>query len=210
MNRLLAGVALGAALFACQANAANHVLNLTADFGDLSTSHFVFGGTAYDTGVLALSGFDPFTFEDGDTVEANVTITGGPFAIAPHHEVFFGLDFFNSAGTDPVGDPAEQPLSPQINGTFSFDGGAGIPSGCSNCLHIIHGIGDGGLSFDSLVAEATVSFLAEGYAVDRIQLSYQAADAVPEPAAWALMIAGFAGAGAALRRRRSRPGFAAA
>ncbi len=32
-----------------------------------------------------------------------------------------------------------------------------------------------------------------------------ARDGVPEPAAWALMIAGFAGVGAALRRRRSAP-----
>jgi len=201
MKRLLAAAGFAALLYASQANAANHVLNLTADFGDLVTSQFVAGGNLYDTGTLALEGFDPFVFEDGDTVEATITITGGPFAIGLHHEIFFGLDFFNSLGIDPVGDPGQQPLSPQINGAFSFDGGPDIPSGCANCVHIIHGIGDGSLSFTTLTANATVTFLAEPYSVDRIQLSYQAANPVPEPATWALMILGFGGAGAILRRR---------
>jgi hypothetical protein len=69
----------------------------------------------------------------------------------------------------------------------------------------------------SLDATATPTFLASGYGgpVDEVRVNgprdmfvmddvtYTAAD-VPEPAAWALLIAGFGLAGASLRRRRHR------
>ena len=212
MRRFLAGVALSALMFASSANAATHTLNLTADFGDLTQSQFTFDGRDYDTGQLQLTGFEAFTIEDGDTIEATVTITGGPFVIAAYEELFIGLDLFNFAGTDPIGDLGAAPLSPNLIGTFSFDGGAPVAAGCSNCLHFIRGTGaNTETSFTTLVASGTVSLLAEPYDVDRIQVSYQGSSlAVPEPGAWALMILGFGGAGAMLRRQRKTDTCAAA
>jgi len=47
------------------------------------------------------------------------------------------------------------------------------------------------------------SFKLDGYG-DFIEITSGQAVAVPEPATWALMLAGFGGLGAALRRRRAR------
>ncbi len=56
----------------------------------------------------------------------------------------------------------------------------------------------------TFVAEGTSDSLG-GY-LDNITIS----TAVPEPATWAMMLLGFGGLGALLRRRRTLAGFAAA
>ncbi|MBU1377118.1 MAG: PEPxxWA-CTERM sorting domain-containing protein [Alphaproteobacteria bacterium] len=202
MKRLLAGVAFGALLFASSANATTHILTLTGDMSAFSSDSFVFDGRLYETGVLALSGFTPFILEDGDTVEATVTITGGAFSLPLRDEMFFGFNLSDILG-------GAQPEGAQTNGTLAFDGGASVPAGCSNCTSQILGLSSTPLSFTSLFASATYS-VPEPYAVNSVSVSYQVSGAVPEPASWALLITGFGGAGAMLRRRRIKDTFVAA
>jgi hypothetical protein len=174
------------------------VLNLTGDVSATQLSTFGTNPTFFVAN-LDLSGFDAFSLAEGDTVEAHVTLTGGPFMVASHDVELIGLNFFNFAGTDPT----NTPTSPSVDGSFSFDAGAPIGAGCGNCVHLITGLSNTALSFTQIEADFTVTALGAPYGVDRISLSYQLNDnAVPEPAAWALMLAGFAGAGAMLRRNR--------
>lgn len=197
LRRILAGLVLSAAFAASGAQAANHVLNLSGSALDMTTNSFVFNGVTYDTGELALTGFTPFTLEDGDTVEVNVDITSGPlfpFVVPSRDVMFFGLNFADLLGG----------LEPDAiaDGAFSFDGGASVGAGCGNCTSLIYAQGGGTLSFTNLFA--TGSFQLSGPAtVNSISVSYQVNDsaAVPEPAAWALMITGFGGAGVMIRRR---------
>lgn len=197
MKPILAGVALSALLFASGANAANYTLDLTGDFGGLITNSFVSGGTLYETGVLALSGFTPFILQNGDTVDVTVAITGGPFSLPLRQQMFLGLNF------DDVFTGA-QPLGAVATGTFAFDGGPLVGVGCGNCTSLIYGQDNTPLSFTQLAATGAFT-LDEDYAVNFVSVSYQVSGpsgAVPEPAAWAMMIMGFGGVGAIVRRRR--------
>jgi PEP-CTERM putative exosortase interaction domain len=59
------------------------------------------------------------------------------------------------------------------------------------------------LNRENLVWFSMRSVPGRYYQFDNLTWSGPAASAVPEPAAWALMITGFAGAGAAIRRQRA-------
>jgi hypothetical protein len=195
----LAGATLALALaVGGGAQATDHMLVLTGDMS--ATQRQMFGSNpTFFVANLDLSGFDAFTLAEGDTVEAHVTLTNGPFMVPSHDVELIGLNFFNNAGTDPT----NTPTSPSIDGTFSFDGGAQIGAGCGNCVHLITGVSNTALSFQAIEADFTVTTLGAPYGVDRISLSYQLNDnAVPEPAVWTLMLAGFAGAGVMVRRSR--------
>jgi hypothetical protein len=187
------GLAVGGA-----AQAMDHMLALTGDVS--TTQRQMFGSNpTFFVANLDLSGFDPFTLVEGDTVEAHVTLTNGPFTVPSHDVELIGLNFFNIAMTDPT----KTPTPPSIAGTFSFDGGTALGAGCGNCVHLITGLSNTALSFLAIQADFTVTTLGAPYSVDRISLSYQLNDnAVPEPAVWTLMLAGFAGAGVMVRRRR--------
>jgi hypothetical protein len=203
MKRMLAGVALSALFFASSASAADHVLDLTGDISNLTTNAFTSGGTFYQTGELALGGFSPFVLDDGDTITANVTVTGGPFTLPVRDVMFFGLNFSDLLG-------GAQPTTSQSTGTFSFDGGALVGAGCGNCTSLITFQSNMPLSFTTVAGLGSFS-MSSPYAINAISISYQVNDnAVPEPAAWALIITGFAGAGAMLRRRRRDHAVAAA
>jgi hypothetical protein len=196
----LAATLAGLALFAGgNAQAANWVLNLTGDANNTTTDSFTFGGVTYETGQLALEGFTPFTLADGDTVEVTVDITNGPFVVPIRDQMFFGLNFSDLLG-------GAQPDA-VATGTFSFDGGADVGAGCGNCTSLISGLNNTPLSFANLFATGSFAFAVSGgsLSVESISVSYQVNNdaAVPEPASWALMIAGFGGAGAMIRRRRA-------
>ncbi|MBX3486001.1 PEPxxWA-CTERM sorting domain-containing protein [Phenylobacterium sp.] len=200
----LAGAVSALALAAAPAQAANYVLNLSGSAFDTTTNSFTFNGRDYDTGALELTGFDPFILEDGDTVEVTVNITSGPlfpFIVPLRQEMFFGLNFADISG-------GAEPTSAMSDGFFSFDGAPEVQAGCSNCTSFIYGQSGQPLYFTTLTARGTIN-LAEPYQVNSITVSYQVSDrtaGVPEPGAWALMILGFGGAGAMLRRRRGQDG----
>lgn len=205
MKRLLSSVALTAILSTSGAQAANYVLTLTGDMSSFTSSSFLSGTTFFETGLLELSGFAPFTLQDGDTIEATVDITGGPFTVPTRDQMFFGLNFDNIL-------TGAQPTDAQSTGLISFDGAPSLGAGCGNCISLIYGQNGSPLSFVNLVASGSFT-LGSDYDVDHITVSYQVNNdptAVPEPATWGLMIAGFGGAGAMLRhRRRVRPRVAA-
>lgn len=185
----LAGLALSA-LMAGGAQAATHVLTLTGSVNDISTGSFDVAGVLFETGVLELSGFTPFVLSDGDDVEVTVTVTDGAFVVPTRDVMFFGLNF----------DGDDMPVTSSSTGEFSFDGGPPVGAGC--CTSVIYGQNGGALSFTTLFATAAFG-LDSPYEVNRISISYQVNNtaAVPEPASWALMITGFAGAGFMLRRK---------
>ena len=201
MKRLVAAAAMSGAMFASSAQAIEHVLNLTGDVTGVSTNSFMFGNILYETGVLSLSGFTPFTLQNGDTVAVSVALTNGPFSLPVRDQMFFGLNFEDIFG-------GMQPVNSMSSGLFSFDGNADVGAGCGNCVSLIYGQNDSPLSFSSLAA--TGSFvLGADYDVNSITISYQVNNAaVPEPTTWALMILGFGSAGAMLRRRRQSDTFA--
>jgi len=204
MKRLLAGVALSALFFASSASAADYVLNLTGDISNLTTNAFTSGGTFYETGDLALAGFSPFVLSDGDTITANVTITGGAFTLPVRDTMFFGLNFSDILG-------GAQPTTSASTGTLSFNGGGAVGAGCGNCTSLITFQSNSPLSATALNGFGSF-IMSAPYDINAISISYQVNDdnAVPEPTTWALMITGLAGAGALLRRRRKGPAIAAA
>jgi hypothetical protein len=116
-------------------------------------------------------------------------------------EMFFGLNFADISG-------GAQPTSAEAHGFMAVDGGPEFEVGCSNCTSFIHGESNNPFYFTTLTTTGTFT-LAEPYQINSITVSYQvsgpAATTVPEPGAWALMILGFGGAGAMLRRQRGRP-----
>ena len=207
MRRVLAGLALSLAFAATSAQADTHTLNLTGNALDTLTNSFTIGLDTYDTGVLALSGFTPFTLADGDTLEIVVDLTNGPFNVPVRQFMYLGLNFSDDMGNVPPG-------TYSANGNFSFDGGADLSASCGNCTSLIYYQENATLSFTQLIATGVVG-LSAPYDVSSITLSYQVNDTgvpagVPEPGAWALMILGFGAAGGALRRRRNQTAFAAA
>lgn len=190
----LAGLAMSA-LVAGGAQAATHVLNLTGSANNITTSSFMFDNTFYETGALELSGFTPFELADGDEVEVTVTITDGNFTLPVREFMFFGLNFADISG-------GLQPTTSSASGAFSFDGGPDVSAGCGNCTSLITFVQNQPLTFSGLFATGAFT-MDSPYQVNSITVSYQVNNAaVPEPGAWALMILGFGGAGAMIRRRR--------
>ncbi len=213
-NWLLAAAAIAATVaMAAPAGAAVHVLNLTGSVGSATYNSFVSGGQQYNTGALDVgtgTGL-PFTVAAGDEIQVNLTLDG-PFTVpGASGNQFFGVNFINSGGANPTFLPS--PPEPEATtGTISFSGGTGAALGslgtnCGNCLTALLGRGPaGGFTFTGLYADTFVGdpTLAAPFTVDDVTISYQVNSAVPEPATWAMMLAGLAGVGMVLRSRRSK------
>ena len=98
-----------------------------------------------------------------------------------------------------------------INGTYLTTVGVGPGISPSGSPEVWGGVG---LRFTAPTDQITITLLndnrsnSSGFSgVDNVSLvAMSATDGVPEPAAWAMMILGFGLAGAAIRRRPSRPG----
>ena len=64
---------------------------------------------------------------------------------------------------------------------------------------------NGSITFDSILTSFTIDEMAQSATLDYGLLTYtliSASNGVPEPATWAIIVLGFAGIGAMLRRRR--------
>ena len=213
-NWFLAAAAIAATFaISAPASAAIYALDLTGSVANAQYGSFVSGGQQYNTAVLDVgtgTGL-PFTVSAGDEIQVNLTLDG-PFTVpgASGYQ-FFGVNFVNSGGANPVFLPSP-PAPEATTGTISFSGGTGAALGslgtnCGNCLTALLGRPSGsGFTFTGLYADTFVGdpTLAAPFTVDDVTISYQVNSAVPEPATWAMMLAGLAGLGMVMRWRRAR------
>lgn len=208
-----AAAAAVCALWGAAAQAATYDIFLTGSPATGGYSSQDIGANHYDQFNMSLSGVDgnnPLTLAEGDIV--NATVTFDALFTVPASVTFtsFGLYFGNSAGF-PAGDVG-------VDGSFTFYNGASVvasnSSGTGTSGQVIHSAiffppFNGAFTFDSFTATFEVLDLPDTVTLDYSGFTYTRADigggsgGVPEPGAWVLMIAGFGGAGAMLRRRRA-------
>lgn len=196
-------------LAAAPATAATYTIDLTGVVANTIVNNFTFGGIAFQSGGLELTGFTPFTVEQGDDIVFTISLDGS-FVVpksfeTPGYGQFFGVNFNNSA-TQPV-----EPVN--TTGTILFSGLTGdftnpASAGCGNCIGLIAGRPFGeAFSLTGASGTGLIDTLAEPFEITSISISYQINpsqfNAVPEPATWALMIGGFFLAGGAVRARKS-------
>lgn len=197
-------------LVAAPATAATYTVDLTGVIANTIVNNFTFAGIAFQSGGLELTGFTPFTVEQGDDIVFTIALDGSfvvPKSFAtPGYGQFFGVNFNNSS-TQPV-----EPVN--TTGTILFSGLTGdfgnpALAGCGNCIGLIAGR-PFGEAFGLTGASGTglIDTLAAPFEITSISISYQinpsAFNAVPEPATWAMMIGGFFLSGGLVRARRPR------
>lgn len=208
-----------ATLFAAgPVQAATRIINLTASVADTRNYFRTVGGVEYQQGELALdyNTFRPVKVVAGDTLEVQVSFDQ-PFTIpASASTTFFQLILLSytypSLGTGTSGITT----SFFSNGSQvgAFGGGGTTTTGMLAAGTMLPGQQNGAITFDRLVTRFDVATLstnrdtknfevAEGLFLFNIA-TVPAASAVPEPASWALMIAGFTCVGAGLRSRRGK------
>ncbi|WP_439547012.1 PEPxxWA-CTERM sorting domain-containing protein [Sandarakinorhabdus sp.] len=219
--RHLLPLALGLAALASPALAATtHTLNLTGALDDAEVFSFDFGQDTLTFSSVELTGFTPFTLNSGDEIIFNVSFTGFFRGIAPFDGFvidaateggfgqLFGINFFRIDDEPPV-NASNGGGSATLIGATGDTTGVNLNGGCGNCLSPIFGRSPGpfdGFMFTGISGNTFVT-LDGSYTVDRISLSSQVQTgfepgAVPEPASWAMMIAGFGLVGAMQRRRQ--------
>ena len=198
---------------AAPAVATVHMISLTGTSANTTFGTFTIGASTYQTGNLILdpfTPFTPFTLEQGDQILATITLNGA-FVVPTSGEQLFGINFNDVNGGSPVGPNGSTNNFGTV--TFSLNGGATARDGgdttsgaCSNCLTAITQAFPGGaFSFDGLGLDETVTGLAQPFDVGQVTISYQLRDVtgnIPEPASWAMMIAGMGFVGGIARRRQ--------
>jgi hypothetical protein len=205
---LFAGLAIAALAAASQAGAATYTIEATGELAETTFDAFVAGSRSYQTGrlILDVQGGLPFELVDGDTIEFSISLDGF-FGVPASAEQFFGVNF------DGAGD--QQAAGASNTGSILFENSGlavnPVGAGCSNCLSVIYFGGNAqAFQFDGLTG-STVVTLTSPYTVEQLSISYQVSEpfnAVPEPAAWAMMIAGFGLVGGLARRRATRANLA--
>lgn len=200
-------LAAACALWAGSAQAATYDLNLTGIATNGFYSSQDVGATHYDQWVLVLDGLSDangFSVEVGDTINTIVTLNQLFTVPSSVSLTSFGLIL---GGAFPGGDT-------EVSGGIEFyDGATLVKSGASSTSTsgqladsvVFFPPDNGAFTFDSFRSSFTITTLASPaqltYALATYSLNSPAV-AVPEPAAWALMIMGFGGVGALMRRRR--------
>ena len=189
ISTIIAGAALAAVLGAGGAQAANLITNGSFETGDFTG--WTLGGNLDGNTFVAASGFDGITAEDGDYyaalgaigADATVSQTFADVAGVTYTASFWLAsdgytpnDFsVQGPGSLFLGPITDIPASPftQYYGTFVGSGSDTITFSAAN--------DPGYLGLDNVSVTS----------------------AVPEPAAWGLMLAGFGLVGATMRRRRT-------
>ena len=206
---LVASASLACALWAGSAQADSYGLTLEGAAGDIVVDSFQSGATQFTIGRLELIGFGaPIDMVQGDDFSASVSILDGPMVVPASPNQFFGFEvnggdlpqFDESPGADVV-------LSGNI--TFYLEGEvvASGGSGCSNCTFVaLFQMPGGSFSFDQIEVTAEFLNLTSPYTIDSASFSYQLSQPVPEPATWAMWLAGLGMAGVSARRRATRAG----
>jgi hypothetical protein len=202
INRL-AIAALAAASFAASADAATVVVNHVYDPANIVVSNIA--------GELLV---DPFTLEAGDTLDITMTFTGGVSVSFTGEDGLWLLALL-------IGNGLAADL--ETTGTLEFLGASAnivsgpIPQSQTNSeAHIgsyygssLYRLDAAEISFTGLRQIITIDSdnIGEPREYVTVALTYfegsgGGGDVVPEPATWAMLIAGFGLVGSALRRRR--------
>ena len=197
-------------LWAGSAQAAEHNITLTGVVADgFFQPPFSIGGTTYDQWSLGLSGLDagsPLAVELGDTFNVTILLDTAFTVPASVTLTAFGLGLGGSGFPD-----VDTATSENL---FNFYSGidlvkSGGPSSTSTHGQIPSSIiffspDNGAFTFDSVKTSFKISTLSDPGTLDFAVLSYTlfSPAAVPEPTTWAMMIIGFGGVGALMRRGR--------
>jgi hypothetical protein len=211
MKSLLAASALAA--LASGAHATLYTLNLSGSGGAFSSSDI--GGTHTDRYDVGLTGFDPLaalSVEVGDEIVVNFSIADGPITL-PFAQGLSLTSFYLTGDGFPGGDTATHGLTTLFNaGNQVMQGGDTVTTTSGGLASNVVFFGPvGPLTFDTVTSDFFVTTI-DGSSdpgtfgvLDRGSLAAESRNpsAVPEPAAWTLMLAGFGGLGAMLRRRRA-------
>ena len=208
INRKLLFVAMLSCTVAMPATAATYVIPLTGSTTNYTASSFDYNGEHYERKDFSLSGLssaNSVTVAQGDEISSTVTFDGLlTIPQATGHNNFLQY-FFGSAF------PSE---NTGVHGTFNLFNGTSLVatyvygSTTSNQLASYAALfppGNPSVTFDSFTNDFTIDTLATPATLESALFSYDVVSAaVPEPATWAMMILGFAVAGAALRREAKR------
>ncbi len=200
----IAALALGAS--ATPAYAVTHILNLTGNVGDFTNFQQTAFGLNFDRYFLNLQGLDDnnaITVAQGD--EINSTVTLDQVLTIPQSEVRTDLLQF-LFGNGFSGAPVE------TSGEFNFFNGAALvgtfayTAGTSSQLATFAAVfppNNGAFSFDSFTNNLLITTLDQSATLNASSFNYNLVSnaAVPEPATWAMLIAGFGLVGGAMRRR---------
>jgi hypothetical protein len=199
------GVAAISIAFAAQpALAATHILNLTGTVSSGSTFSASGFGFQFDFFRIDLQGMTPLTLAAGDDVQASITFDQSitvPTALAGN---FVRLYLFPSnpvsttTGTSGTTDLFDM-------GSPVLGGASGSGSGSGFVFNVLFNPTGPTFAFDTMQSNFTITDLSDPTLdVDLASFDYvlrTPLPAIPEPASWAMMIAGFAAVGAGLRRR---------
>jgi hypothetical protein len=214
---LKTALALAAActLWSGSANAADFTINLFGDPAFGSNSSQVFNNTLFEQYVLSLSGLEgqnSITVDTGDTITANVTLAS-VFTL-PASVSFTSFALLPSGDNFPLGDTGATGYIEFFlagNSVFSTTGSATSSSQIPMAVFVTPP-DNIAYNFDSFTAVFTIDAVGGPATLDQAVMTYNLASpaAVPEPATWAMMIIGFGGVGALMRRRRQDGGGLAA
>ena len=192
-------------LWAGGAQAAVHTLMLTGTVANGNFSSQDIGPTHFDQWVLSLDSLNAITVALGDTI--NATITLDELFTVPGSVNLTSFAFILGGAGFPAGDTG-------TTGNFNFFsgmtlvkfGGAGTGTSGQIASSVVFFPPDNGaFTFDSLTTSFEIPELSGPATLDYSLITYTlfSPNAVPEPATWAMMIIGFGGVGAMVRRRRA-------
>jgi hypothetical protein len=206
---VLVFVAAGA-MVAGTAKAATINLDLTGTTTPNNFFSFDFGGTHYDQGYWALSGLNSassFTANQGDTINATITLPNGPFTI-PASVTLTGFLFGVSSASFPSGDTGTTGTTSFFNG--SSPGPSGVLTPTTTSGQLASGVNffppnNTAITFDKLTSIFIVDTLSQTATLDRAYMYYtlfSPSAPAPVPLPSALLLFGPGLAGLAFIRRR--------
>ncbi len=157
---------------------------------------------SFDYNAFASSPFAEFNPADGRLTGISATLTGDATLVdvQPHFDFVDASLVFAFSGEEVVPDPTFASTNPgmrtisfALSGLDSYQQDFAFVTGTSTTVF--------DLVFDDIYSGDTVATSMSGL-TGSITYDYRPAGAVPEPASWAMMLAGFFGLGTVLRRRR--------
>ena len=214
MKRALAksslALVVACTLWAGTAQAVEHNITLNGIVADgVFQPPFSSGGTTFEQWSLGLSGLDamsPLLVELGDTFNVTILLDTAFTVPASVTLTAFGLGLGGSGFPD-VDTETSDNLFDFYNGIDLVKFGGPSSSSTRGQLAssvIFFSPDNGAFTFDSVKTSFKVTTLSDPGTLDFAVLSYTlfSPAAVPEPATWAMMIIGFGGVGALMRRGR--------